>query len=301
MEDLKVGDRVEVMNVWSWYMGQFGVVKKVNKHVQSNTTYYSVLLDAEMKAVNFDKCELRLAAKKAAPTTFKIGDKVFINEKCTAYKDLVGKHGIVTDVAVDMCKVEFGANDYVWITDKVLTAEAVQFKIGDLVIVRDNVPCYSGCKGKVVDVYGSIRTIVVELVKNGIYCRRDFLADELALDIDEIKHIDKRMMKHFGRIEWKIGDNVIVVSNTYGPKVYGMKGKIEKIAQFGNCYVMLECGEGRCEGLWFDGKELSRYVGDSNAAAKSRVSGSDIWHVNVAELAGRTVSGCRGLAFGEEL
>lgn len=139
MEDLKVGDRVEVMNVWSWYMGQFGVVKKVNKHVQSNTTYYSVLLDTEMKVMNFDKCELRLATKKAAPTTFKIGDKVFINEKCTAYKDLVGKHGIVTDVAVDICKVEFGANDYVWITDEVLTAEAVQLFLADELVLDNDI------------------------------------------------------------------------------------------------------------------------------------------------------------------
>lgn len=266
------------------------------------------------------------SSRKENKMQYKIGAKVKVTAKDAAYFSKVGEVTAVSALAEPtLYKVKFSSDDVtsldkegVWYCASSLALETtcevrclqsnevlsfdvdVQFKIGDPVIVRESVPHYGGCKGKVLDVYGSIKTYVVEVMKNGCcYCSRTFLADELALDTDELRRIDAKMIKHFGHVRWEVGDKVIVVSNSYGPKVYGMKGKIEKIDNFGSCYVMLECGEGRREGLWFDKKELSRDI-SGGVEPGLRKKGSDVWNVNLAELAGRTVSGCKGLAFGEE-
>ena len=166
-------------------------------------------------------------------------------------------------------------------------------KIGDKVVVCENVPHYGGCKGIVVDVHGSIKTTVVEILKNRCYCSRPFLADELVLDNDELRHVDKKMMRHFRYVRWEVGDKVIIHSNDCNGFYFGKHGTIVEANPLGNYRVKIE-ESGSYD--WFVGSDLSRDI----RGVKPRKSCNDVWHVNVAELAGRTVSDCKGLAFGEE-
>ena len=54
---------------------------------------------------------------------FMVGDRVVINDKCQGYKDLIGKHGTITDVANGICRVMLDNDEAFWITDIVVSHE----------------------------------------------------------------------------------------------------------------------------------------------------------------------------------
>lgn len=54
---------------------------------------------------------------------FMVGDRVVINDKCQGYKDLIGKHGTIADVANGICRVMLDNGEAFWITDIVVSYE----------------------------------------------------------------------------------------------------------------------------------------------------------------------------------
>ena len=54
---------------------------------------------------------------------FMVGDRVVINDKCQGYKDLIGKHGTIVDVANGICRIMLDNDEAFWITDIVVSHE----------------------------------------------------------------------------------------------------------------------------------------------------------------------------------